>query len=257
MNWWWDRIATTRSSASRHRSTRFHSPAPVDTTAQYYFGNSRVVSTWQVVDNFAYIRGSHAFKFGINLRRVREEDIAASVAGLNAAEEVNFSTSINTVDPTTFGLPSDLNTAFDRGESSSRNINFLLGRVGQIDRGFVNQNDQWTKSTFLFDTRYPEYEFYAQDTWKVRPNLTVDIGLRWEIRLSPNTPNNNILVPNQPIVAGAAPSNTVKWVPGQRCSRISSATSDRRSALRGIRSRRARPRSAPTTASRTIASTRS
>ena len=87
----------------------------MDTTAQYYFGNSRVVSTWQVADNFAYMRGAHAFKFGTNLRRVREEDIRGSVAGLNAAEEVNFSTSINTVDPATFGLPADLNTAFDRG----------------------------------------------------------------------------------------------------------------------------------------------
>ena len=114
---------------------------PVDTTAQYYFGNSRVVSTWQVADNFAYMHGSHAFKFGTNLRRVREEDIRGSVAGLNAAEEVNFSTSINTVDPTTFGLPADLNTAFDRGIFQS-NINFLLGRVGQIDRGFVNKNAQ-------------------------------------------------------------------------------------------------------------------
>jgi hypothetical protein len=186
---------------------------PVDTTAQYYFGNSRVVSTWQVADNFAYMHGSHAFKFGTNLRRVREEDIRGSVAGLNAAEEVNFSTSINTVDPATFGLPADLNTAFDRGIFQS-NINFLLGRVGQIDRGFVNNNDQWTKNTFLFDTRYPEYEFYAQDTWKVKPNLTVDIGLRYEIRLSPNTPTNNILVPNQPMVAGGTPSTTVKWVPG-------------------------------------------
>jgi hypothetical protein len=117
---------------------------PVDNTAQYYFGNSRVVSTWQVVDNFAYFRGSHAFKFGTNLRQVREEDIRGSVAGLNANEEVNFSTSVNTVDPATFGLPSDLNTTFDRPAFQS-NINFLLGRVGQIDRGFVNQGDQWTK----------------------------------------------------------------------------------------------------------------
>ncbi|MEO8597038.1 MAG: TonB-dependent receptor [Candidatus Solibacter sp.] len=187
---------------------------PVDNAQQYNFGNSRVVSTWQVVDNFAYFRGAHSFKFGGNFRRVREEDIRGSVAGLNANEEVNFSASINTVDPATFGLPSDLNTAFDRPLFQSH-INYLLGRVGEFHRGFVADGDQWTKSTFLFDTRYPEYEMYAQDTWKVRPNLTVDLGLRYEIRLSPNTPNDNIRVPNQPMVAGAAPSNTVTWVPGK------------------------------------------
>src|SRR5262249_58313388 len=30
----------------------------------------------------------------------------------------------------------------------------------------------------------------------------------------PNTPQNNIYVPNQPMVTGAAPSNTVRWVKG-------------------------------------------
>jgi len=186
---------------------------PVDNTAQYDFGNQRVVSTWQFVDNFSWFRGPHSFKFGANLRRVREEDQRGSVAGLNATEEINFSTGINTVDPTTFGLPTDLNTAFDR-PSFQTNINYLLGRVGQIQRGFVANGDQWSKSTFNFDTRYPELEFYGQDSWKVRPNLTIDAGLRWEIRLSPTTPGNNILVPNQAIVAGAAPSNNIQWVPG-------------------------------------------
>jgi hypothetical protein len=187
--------------------------APVTNTWQYYFGNQRVVSTWQFVDNFAVVRGKHTFKTGFNLRIVREEDQRGSVAGLNASEEVDFSTAINTVDPTVFGLPADLNTSFDRPNFQS-DINFLLGRVGQIDRGFVNINGQYTKSIFNFDTRYPELEFYGQDTWKVNKNLTVDIGLRWEIRLTPYSSGNNILVPSQAMVAGGSPSNTVNWVQG-------------------------------------------
>jgi hypothetical protein len=187
--------------------------APVDTTWQYYFGNQRTVSTWQFVDNLAYMRGAHTFKFGFNLRRVREVDERGSVAGLNAGEEINFSTSINTVDPTTFGIPTDLNTSFDRPLFQS-DINFMLGRIGQIDRGFVNQNGSFAPGIFNFDTRYPEYEFYGQDTWKARRNLTLDLGLRWELRLAPTTPGGNILIPNQAIVAGAPANNAVQWVPG-------------------------------------------
>src|SRR5260370_20079996 len=49
----------------------------------------------------------------------------------------------------------------------------------------------------------------------MRKNLTVDLGLRWELRLSPTTPSNNIVVPNQPLVAGGTPNNSVQWVPGK------------------------------------------
>ena len=187
-------------------------PLP-DVATQYQFGNNRSIKNLQFVDNIAYFRGSHIFKFGVNMRLQREIDNRGSVAGFNANEEVDFSTSTNPVDPATFGLPADINIANDRAALQSH-INFLLGRVGYARRGFVASANSFGPSTFQFDSRYPEVELYAQDTWKVSRTLTVDLGLRWEARFSPTDPENRMLVPSQPIVTGARPSNSIQWVPG-------------------------------------------
>ncbi len=186
---------------------------PVTTTALYEVGNLRTLRTWQFVDNLAYFRGSHALKFGTNLRFQQHLDVRGSIAGYNATQAVNFSTSVNTVDPATFGLPADLNVAFDRPLFQSH-VNFLLGRVGNMTRGFPSKGDQFVEGLYEFDARFPEYDFYVQDTWKLRKNVTVDLGLRWELKLAPNNPEDRITHPDQPITAGAPPTTSLKWVKG-------------------------------------------
>ena len=224
-NWRWNPVASVTNElvvGLNQFAFDFQSPAdlskvsiegPVATTALYYFGNKRTLKTWQFVDNLAYFRGSHALKFGTNLRFQRHIDTRGSVAGYNAAQAVDFSTGVNTVDPATFGIPADINVPYDR-PSFQTHINFLLGRVGNTTRGFPSKADKFIEGLYDFDAHFPEYDFYVQDTWKLRKNLTVDLGLRWEMKLTPRNPDGAIKHPDQAAVAGAPPSTTLRWVPG-------------------------------------------
>jgi outer membrane receptor protein involved in Fe transport len=180
-------------------------------------GNKRALTTIQFVDNFSYIRGKHAFKFGTNLRYQRHIDDRGSIGPYDAQPLLFFSPIFAPVDSSQFKIPADVNIATDLGTLTGA-VNNLLGRMGNIQQGFVAQNsNQWAApGTHLRDDfRMPEYDFYGEDTWKVRPNLTLNLGLRWEIKLSPRVSSNFLLHPDQPFTVGAPDSDNLTWVPGQ------------------------------------------
>lgn len=181
-----------------------------------FLGNLRALTTYQLVDNFTYVRGAHTFKTGINFRYQRHIDVRGSVADLNIQPDASFDPNVNTVAPDRFGLPGNINASVDLPRLQ-RTINNLLGRVGSVSQAFVAAGNQFAApgTAYDFDARFPEYDFYWQDTWKARPNLVVDLGLRWEIKLSPRDPRHRLFAPNQPVVVGAPPSNALRWVPGK------------------------------------------
>ncbi len=180
-------------------------------------GNLRTITTYQAVDNFSYVHGAHNFKLGANLRLVRHQDERGSVGSWNVTPIVDFSSGVNTVDPATFNLPaaSALNQSYDLPILQSL-INFQLGRVGNIYQGFVAKGGSWAPggTTYQFDARYPEHDLYFQDNWKLRKNLTLDAGLRWELRLTPRDANDTVKRPSQAVTIGTAPSSTLTWQKG-------------------------------------------
>ena len=96
------------------------------------------------MDNLTYVRSAHTFKTGFNIRFVQHADIRGSVGGANANTTVNFNPAINTVGTAAFNIPADLNVQFDRPEFE-RTINFLLGRVGRISRGFASNGTNYVE----------------------------------------------------------------------------------------------------------------
>ena len=180
--------------------------------------NARGVRTLQFIDNVTYIRGSHTMKGGINFRFSRHSDDRASVAGSTIESIVNFG---GAAGYTAFNLPSSGATSINATDLTrlQNTINDLLGRISSVSQAFVSDPNNPgvfapAGTRWLNSATYPELDFYAQDNWRIRKNLVLDLGVRWEVKLSPRVDGRPILIPNQPVKLGATPTNSLKWVEG-------------------------------------------
>src|SRR4029077_14351205 len=117
----------------------------------------QIGNTFQWSDNFSKIVGNHSFKFGGDIRYQKfDQTLFFNVNGA-----------------ITFG-PGGLN---DVGAGTSY-PNYFLALPNSYSQGSAQQELVRSKSVYLF----------AQDSWKIKSNLTLNYGVRWEL----NTPLNDI-----------------------------------------------------------------
>jgi outer membrane receptor protein involved in Fe transport len=116
---------------------------------------------WQIVGNVTKIAGNHSFKFGVDVRRAHNLRVPSDA---HRSGELSFR-----------GDRTSLNGVGGMGLAT-----FLLGDVTQLRR-YVSPNT---------DARERQWRhfYYAQDTWRVNPKLTLNYGLRLDI-INPQTIN--------------------------------------------------------------------
>jgi len=113
----------------------------------------QVGNSFQWSDSISKVMGTHSLKFGGDVRRQRFDQLLYfDVNGEFFVDQ----TSVNTTD----------------GDSALSD--YLLGLPGGYGQGSAQHENVRSTGLYLF----------AQDSWKMRPNLTLNYGLRWEL----NTP---------------------------------------------------------------------
>jgi hypothetical protein len=148
------RAGVTPNLGASHEGVPF-----VDVSGGFSLGNNfegelpQFGNTFQGADNFSKVAGKHTFKFGVDVHRQQfNQTLYYAVNG-----QFNYFG----------GGPNDV--GFD-------NLipNYLLGLPDIYLQGSAQH--EYVRSTGLY--------LYAEDSWKVQPNLTLNYGLRWEL----NTP---------------------------------------------------------------------
>ncbi len=175
------------------------------------YGNStfRDVLTWT--------RGNHILKFGGELTFEFKNE---NLGGNSAAGSFGFS-SLQTQG---FGAGATATPISLPGTGDSFG-SFLLGRAN-------------TYSESQFDPRvrlrFGRREFFVQDTWKVRPNLTLDLGVRYQYFLPPTEVNDFFVsfdpelyrLPNAPLLPGTGVPAGTSICANVACTSLNTAVLD-------------------------------
>ncbi|HTW58236.1 MAG TPA: carboxypeptidase regulatory-like domain-containing protein [Terriglobales bacterium] len=126
------------------------------------FGNNfegflpQVGNSFQWSDGLTWVRNTHTFKFGIDVRRARFDQYYYF--------DVNGEYTFDNSGPNAI-VPGD-------GDAYAE---YLLGLADAYTQGSGQRED--IRSTAV----YP----FVQDSWKIKPNLTLNYGLRWELTPPP------------------------------------------------------------------------
>lgn len=161
------------------------SPVGVDV---FNFPQSRVNNTYQVADNISWRVGDHSFIFGTDIRRTELN----SNLPRNARPLITFNGA-----PRIACTQTDQSgncVAFDFAANIDEPLPFIFPQdfaAASAPSGFFQSLVQ-SGADGSIRLRYYQLNFFAQDEWRVRRNLSLSLGLRYEHNTVPRESSQSI-----------------------------------------------------------------
>jgi hypothetical protein len=154
------------------------SPVGVDV---FNFPQQRVDNTYQVADELTLRRDAHTFVFGADVRRTEFN----SLLPRNAAPLISFT-----------GAP-QISGAFNFNTDQFSNLAFTGKFIPAVDLAAMEGASGFTQTLAVggesgINLRAYEYNFYGQDSWRAKDNLTISFGLRYEYNTPPSETSRRI-----------------------------------------------------------------
>jgi hypothetical protein len=125
---------------------------PVDSTSSAGFGFTQKI--FQVLDNFTYIRGDHAYKFGVSIQKVADTREAA-------LQQIYTFASV---------------------------ANYLAAKNGTNPFAYASFVQYFGQPSLEYDTNM--LALFVQDDWRLSRNLKLLYGLRWDVYGPPDAVAN-------------------------------------------------------------------
>jgi hypothetical protein len=190
------RVAVENAGSSPFSSTQIVNFRGLDDLIAAPRSLRQFIPTWNVVDDLSWAKGEHSLQFGTNIRWIRTDRLNFATSFSSAVLNKAWLRSgaplrcTATSDHPACTSGADLYVADEWGVGFQVNARYNVGRTG--DQFGTLPQGQGIQRNYGAN----EFEWYGQDSWRLKPNLTVTYGLRYSLYSPPWELNGNQVSPS-------------------------------------------------------------
>jgi hypothetical protein len=112
-------------------------------------------------DNVTYVRGTHAYKFGADFRFIQDEQVSQTFARYTFASIADYQAALS----------------------------------GSAPRQYSNFTQSFGNPSLKYSSLFTG--LYVQDSWKVRPNISINYGVRYDLYKIPDANSGSLVATSQ------------------------------------------------------------